>query len=114
MPLASLRLEVGQWAMLQAGVGEQPDFAVVEVDGMHADEAGPQLGQRLQPGEWALAVLLQAVGDFLSGFVDVAVDRQVEAVRPAWRCAGMSGRRRYRARVAPRQKLSSGLSRQAS
>ncbi len=60
---------------------QQGEFALVQMHGMHADKAGAQQAPFVQSGQRAFAMLFQAVFDFLSCFMDMAVDRQVQLFR---------------------------------
>ncbi len=61
-----------------AGLGHGGDFGVVEMYGMNPDEARADQAEFLQTLQRAFAMLGNGIGDFLTGFVDVAVDGQVQ------------------------------------
>jgi hypothetical protein len=63
---------------MAALVGQQVDFAGVEVHGMHGDQLRAEQAQAAQPLDRAYAVLLQAFLDLVNGFVDVHVDRDFQ------------------------------------
>jgi len=61
-----------------AGLGHGGDFGVVEMYGMNPDEAWADQAELLQTLQRAFAMLGNGIGDFLTGFVEVAVDGQVQ------------------------------------
>ena len=80
---AAGELEVGGRAMGDGTplAGEEGDFVRVEMNGMDADQVRAEQVEALQAGQGAAAVGGLAAGDFVPGFVDMAVDRELELFR---------------------------------
>ena len=84
MPLP--KLEVGRRAVRDrtAVRGEHGDLVVIEVNGVDGDQVGADDTQPAQPLQWAYAMELLALYDFVQRFMDMRVDGQVEF--PGQRC----------------------------
>lgn len=77
---AAGQLQIRSRAMSDAGTGLDQNFKffIVHVDRVHADEVGRQNAELVEASERSSLVLSNAVVDLLPGFVDVAVNGEVQ------------------------------------
>jgi hypothetical protein len=78
MPLASLRLELGQWATEQPCCASSSISSALEVHRVHRDQRRAQQPQAAQAFNRAHPETLQAVVDFLRGFMQMEMNRQLD------------------------------------
>ena len=77
MPLASFMFEVGQWD-IAAMASQKIYFLGIHVNRMNGDQVRSQQAQTMQSLERPHAMLPNAFGDFVSGFMQVDMNRHVE------------------------------------